>query len=129
LQEPLTAEWLWLPDLVCPFHRQHRRVIYKSISGVRSIVRTVEEEDFERLARIRRCPTQFQAFVEGTNVHVHTIGITLFATAIHIQATGYRSAQPQWSDMELRAIELSDALAKRCPRLAHTLGLLLRAAT
>src|SRR5262245_20616717 len=55
LQEPLTAEWLWLPDLVCPFHRQHRRVIYKSISGVRSIVRTVEEEDFERLARIRRC--------------------------------------------------------------------------
>ena len=31
------------PDLVRAFHQQHRRVIYKSISGARSIVHTLEE--------------------------------------------------------------------------------------
>ena len=111
------------PDLVRAFHQQHRCVIYKSISGVRSIVHTLEAEDFERLDCIRWCPTQFQAFVEGTNIRVHTVGSTLFATAIHTQATDYRYARRQGSDVELHAIELPDALAERCLGLAQALGL------
>ena len=69
---------------------------------------TLEGEDFERLDRIRWCPRQFQAFVEGTNVRVHTIGTRVFATAIHTQATDYRYAQRQFAtvgqigDYELR---------------------------
>jgi glutathione synthase/RimK-type ligase-like ATP-grasp enzyme len=47
------------PDLVRAFHQQHRRVIYKLMSGVRSIVHILEGEDCERLDRIRWCPTQF----------------------------------------------------------------------
>ena len=111
------------PDLVRAFHQQHRRVIYKSISGVRSIVHTLEGEDFERLDRIRWCPTQFQAFVEGTNVRVHTIGTRVFATAIHTQATDYRYAQRQGGETSLHAMELPDELAERCLRLAQALGL------
>jgi hypothetical protein len=83
------------PDPVSAFHQQHRRVIYKSISGVRSITHTLEAEDFERFDCIRSCPTQFQVFVEGANVLVHTVGSTLFATAIYTQATDSRYAQRQ----------------------------------
>jgi hypothetical protein len=62
------------PEQVRAFRRRHRSVIYKSISGVRSVVRMLEPEDDQRLEHIRWCPTQFQAFVEGTNVRVHTVG-------------------------------------------------------
>ena len=111
------------PDPMSAFHQQHRRVIYKSISGVRSIIHTLEAEDFERIDCIRSCPTQFQVFVEGANVLVHTVGSTLFATAIYTQATDSRYAQRQGSDAELHAIELPDALADRCLRLAQGLEL------
>jgi glutathione synthase/RimK-type ligase-like ATP-grasp enzyme len=111
------------PDLVRTFHRKHKRVIYKSMSGVRSIVQTLEEADDERLDRIRWCPTQFQAFVQGTNVRVHIVGEAVFATAIETTATDYRYAQRQGSEAELYPIELPADVAERCVRLAEALGL------
>lgn len=112
------------PELVREFHRQHGRVIYKSISGVRSIVQTLESQDVDRLDHIRWCPTQFQAFVEGTNVRVHVIDQTVFATAISTDATDYRYAGRQGGEApELRAIQLPAALAARCVALAQGLGL------
>ena len=57
-------------------------VIYKSVSGVRSIVRLVEPQDFPRLDRIRWCPTQFQRHVAGTDIRVHVVGETALAAAI-----------------------------------------------
>ena len=53
------------PDLVRDFYAQYGRVIYKSISGVRSIVHELTPQDMARLEQIRWCPTQFQAFVRG----------------------------------------------------------------
>jgi len=44
------------PELVQDFHARHKKIIYKSMSGVRSIVQTMTEEDVERLDRIRWCP-------------------------------------------------------------------------
>jgi glutathione synthase/RimK-type ligase-like ATP-grasp enzyme len=105
------------------FRAQHKRFIYKSISGIRSIVHTLEDMDDQRLEHIRWCPTQFQVFVEGTNVRVHTIGSAVFATAIHTQATDYRYAQRQGSHAELQAIDLPDDLAARCLSLAQALSL------
>jgi hypothetical protein len=81
------------PALVRAFSHQHRHVIYKSTSGVRSIVQRLEEADFERLDRIRWCPTQFQVFVPGTNVRVPTIGDRGFATAISSDATDDRRSR------------------------------------
>jgi glutathione synthase/RimK-type ligase-like ATP-grasp enzyme len=112
------------PELVREFHARHERVIYKSMSGVRSIVRTVDEADLERLERIRWCPTQFQAFVDGTNVRVHTVGDTAFATAVTTEATDYRYAAQQVGEAPaLETTELSDELRERCLRLSHDLDL------
>jgi glutathione synthase/RimK-type ligase-like ATP-grasp enzyme len=112
------------PELVRAFRARHGRVIYKSISGVRSIVQTLTDDDMTRIDNIRWCPTQFQAFVEGTNVRVHTVGEKVFATAISTDATDYRYAQRQSGDhAELRPVELADDLAEMCVKLAAGLGL------
>jgi glutathione synthase/RimK-type ligase-like ATP-grasp enzyme len=112
------------PELVRQFKARHGKVIYKSISGVRSIVQTLSDDDMTRLDSIRWCPTQFQAFVEGENVRVHTVGEKVFATAISTDATDYRYAHRQGSDYaELRAVDLSDELAEMCVNLTAGLGL------
>ena len=98
-------------------------MIYKSVSGVRSLVQILGEEDYERLECIQWCPTRFQVFVEGTNIRVHTVGSEVFATAIQTEATDYRYAQRQGSEVELYSIELPAELAERCARLASVLGL------
>ena len=112
------------PDLARDFHAMHARVIYKSISGVRSIVQTLRDEDLARLERIRWCPTQFQVYVEGTNVRVHTVGSAVFATAMHTTATDYRYADADGdSYTELEPYELPGELAERCVALAGVLEL------
>lgn len=112
------------PELVRSFRAQHGQVIYKSISGVRSIVQTLTDEDMTRLDSIRWCPTQFQAFVEGTNVRVHTVGQKVFATGISTEATDYRYAHRQSGEhASLRPVELSDELSQMCVDLAADLGL------
>ena len=112
------------PELVKAFRARHQRIIYKSISGVRSIVQTFNDGDMDRLESIRWCPTQFQAFVDGTNVRVHTVGQKVFATAISTDATDYRYAHRQGGNRaELRAVELSDDLAEMCVKLSEGLGL------
>ncbi len=112
------------PESVRAFRARHGRVIYKSISAVRSIVQELNDEDERRLERIRWCPTQFQAFVEGTNVRVHTIGNEVFATAVRSEATDYRYAARQSGEpAELREVKLSRELTEKCLRLSHSLGL------
>lgn len=112
------------PELVRAFRARHGRVIYKSISGVRSIVQTLTDDDMTRIDDIRWCPTQFQAFVEGTNVRVHTVGDKVFATAISTDATDYRYAHRQSGDYaDLRPVDLSDELAEMCVNLSAGLGL------
>lgn len=112
------------PELVRAFRARHGRVIYKSISGVRSIVQTLTDDDMTRIDDIRWCPTQFQAFVEGTNVRVHTVGEKVFATAINTDATDYRYAHKQSGDYaDLRPVDLSDELAEMCVNLAAGLNL------
>ena len=111
------------PELVREFHRRHQRVIYKSISGIRSIVKVLENADFERLDHIRWCPIQFQAFIEGINVRVHTVAQEVFATEICSDVTDYRYAHRQGGQAQLRAIELASALSERCLMLSQALHL------
>jgi glutathione synthase/RimK-type ligase-like ATP-grasp enzyme len=103
---------------------QGDEVIYKSVSGVRSIVQTFSDADRARIGRIRWCPTQFQRKVRGRDVRVHVIGRQTYATMIESAATDYRYAQSQsGSDAVLKAIELPTAMANACIDLAHALGL------
>ena len=113
------------PDLVVDFHKRHGRIIYKSISGVRSIVRELGPEDHDRLERLRWCPVQFQEYVEGQDIRVHTIGGEVFASAIHSDAADYRYARQQVGESaQVEATAIDDTLAQRCLALADSLGLL-----
>jgi hypothetical protein len=111
------------PELVRAFLAEHGRVIYKSISSERSIVKELDAADIERLDAIRWCPVQFQAYVEGTDVRVHTIGERVFATAIRTSATDYRYAHRAGAEASFEAIELPAQIAERCVALARGLGL------
>lgn len=111
------------PALVHDFCSCHPKVIYKSISGIRSIVQMMQAEDLNRLDRIRWCPTQFQVFVEGINIRVHTVDQAVFATAIDTSATDYRYASQQGGRTQLKAIDIADDLAQRCIQLGQSLGL------
>jgi glutathione synthase/RimK-type ligase-like ATP-grasp enzyme len=112
------------PDLVRDFRAAHGRVIFKSISGERSVVRTLEDADLGRLDRIRGCPVMFQEHVEGLDVRVHTIAGNVFAVAVRSEATDYRYAgQLGHADARLESIELPDEIAQRCLRLSGGLGL------
>jgi len=112
------------PDLVHEFRSRHGQVIYKSISGVRSIVRTLEDGDLVRLEKIRWCPTQFQEFVSGDNVRVHVVGDRIFATRIYTDATDYRYAQAQVGKAAmLEAFDLNSDIAEKCISLSRSLQL------
>jgi glutathione synthase/RimK-type ligase-like ATP-grasp enzyme len=111
------------PDEVRDFQRRHGRVIYKSTSGIRSIVRELDEAAAERLDRVRALPTQFQALVEGVDVRVHVVGDRCFAAEIATAATDYRYAQRDGHVVDVRAIELPAAIEARCVALARELGL------
>ena len=100
------------------------RVVFKSISGVRSIVRELDAADLSRLDQIRWCPVQFQAFVDGTNLRIHTVGDEIFATEIASSAIDYRYSQRQTGvPSELTATDVPDDVAERCVELARGLGL------
>jgi glutathione synthase/RimK-type ligase-like ATP-grasp enzyme len=111
------------PAAARAFYEQHGRVIFKSISGVRSIVRDMNDDDLGRLDAIRWCPVQFQAFVPGVNVRVHVVGGEVFATRIDSDITDYRYASRLGGEATLSAVDLPDATAARCLALARGLGL------
>jgi hypothetical protein len=112
------------PERVLAFRDAHGPLVYKSISSERSIVRRLEDDDLSRLDRIRWCPVQFQAFVGGPNLRVHTVGDSVFATVIETEAVDYRYATLQAGRAAtFEPYEPDDALAERCVSLAVGLGL------
>lgn len=111
------------PALVLELRDRHGRIVYKSASAVRSVVRELGDDDLRRLDRVRWCPTQFQELVEGDDVRVHTVGDAVFATAIRSSATDYRYAGRDGVETSLEAVTLPDDLARRCVELASGLDL------
>jgi hypothetical protein len=111
------------PDEVRAFHARHRQVIYKSISGVRSIVRMLDDDALDRLAQVRWCPVQFQRYIHGTNVRVHVVSGEVYATRIETDRIDYRYARRDGGRTDLTPWTLPDDLAQRCVDLAARLGL------
>ena len=106
------------PSAAAAFVAEHGRVVVKSCSGTRSIVRLVApEEDF---ASVRWCPTQLQRFVEGVEYRVHVVGSRVIAHQVRSDAVDYR-----YGGFTLERTELPDPVAQRCRLLAETLGLAL----
>jgi hypothetical protein len=105
------------------FDEWQGEVIYKSLSGVRSIVRRVGPEQLERLPLLRYGPAQFQAYIPGDNVRVHTVDDRVFATRVRSTAVDYRYARREGADVQMKAVDLSPQVAESCVRLARQMGL------
>lgn len=110
-------------DAALAFWDRHREVIYKSISGVRSIVSRLRPEHRERLDDLAWCPTQFQQWVPGRDHRVHVVGGEVFAVEIVSDADDYRYAARQGTTAELRAARLPLDVADRAVATAAYLGL------
>lgn len=112
------------PDAVRSFQEEYEDVVYKSASGIRSIVRRLGPGQRARLAFLRDGPAQFQAFVPGRNVRVHTVGDAVFATMIETEAVDYRYATRDGLDIAMWPVHLPTAVEGACLRVARELDLL-----
>jgi glutathione synthase/RimK-type ligase-like ATP-grasp enzyme len=133
--KPMQAQWIGAAGFVVPqtlitscadearaFWREHGRVIFKSISGVRSIVRELDEAGAARLALLHDLPVQFQAYVPGVDLRVHVVGTRCFAAEIQSSATDYRYARGG-EQTRLQTHRLPAGVARRCVDLAQALDL------
>ncbi len=111
---------------VLEFVDRYKKVIYKSISGVRSIIQVLKKSDYERLNDIQYCPTQFQAYIEGTDYRVHVVGKKTFVTKIITNGIDYRyTARDDNGWTQLECSTLPDHVLASCLELSHGLGMTL----
>lgn len=113
------------PIVARAFLARHGRIIYKSISGVRSIVATLDEAEAGRLEGVRTGPVQLQRWIEGIDVRVHVVGRRWFATMIDSDAVDYRYASASHHHRRMFATTIPQALGERLVALASDMGLLL----
>jgi glutathione synthase/RimK-type ligase-like ATP-grasp enzyme len=111
------------PDEVRSFASKHGRVVYKSVSGVRSIVSTLGPAGLARLHDVSNAPTQFQEYVPGADVRVHVAGHEVIATEVRSEADDYRYASLSGEDVELAPAVLPDDIAMRCRVMSAGMGL------
>lgn len=106
-------------DEVRGFLDFHGRVIYKSMSGTRSIVATLRPDD-PRLYRPLQTPLQVQEWVPGPDLRIHVVGRQAFTCRIDSAAVDYRYAGDAGADMS----EVTEPdVAQRAVELVHTLGM------
>ena len=111
------------PEAARAFWERYDRVVYKSLSGVRSIVSRLSPSHMTRLGDIVWCPTQFQQYVSGTDVRVHIVGDRLFACEILSDADDYRYVGRQGLSVGMRSYDLPSECANRCLELCQAMGL------
>jgi glutathione synthase/RimK-type ligase-like ATP-grasp enzyme len=103
------------------FKSIHGEVIYKSISGVRSIVSRLR--DAHVLEDLQYCPTQFQEYIPGVDYRAHVVGEELFTCRVESDAVDYRYAQD--IPVRLARAELPEEVAGRVLMMVRDMGLLL----
>jgi glutathione synthase/RimK-type ligase-like ATP-grasp enzyme len=111
------------PDAALEFWEKHGSVVYKSVSGVRSIVSRFGSGHRSRLQNIANCPTQFQEHIAGRDYRLHLVGDELFASEIISDADDYRYASGTGNRLEIRASSLPQDLVDRCRALVASMGL------
>ncbi len=114
------------PRAARAFLRKHGCVVYKSLSGIRSIVATLSADrpsDMSRLDAVRTGPVQLQRYVSGLDVRVHVVGEEWFACSARSEATDYRYAALTDHSVELAEYELPTGMGERLIALVHQLSL------
>ncbi len=107
------------------FLARHHRIVYKSVSGVRSIVATIDERRPERLDDLGVGPVQFQQWVEGVDVRVHVVGDRWFASKVVSGADDYRYPGAGDAAFEMRATDIPAELGTRLVEVTQAMGLVL----
>jgi glutathione synthase/RimK-type ligase-like ATP-grasp enzyme len=105
------------------FWEQHRDIIYKSVSGVRSIVSRLKDSHRARLPDIANCPTQFQEYIPGNDWRVHVVGEDAFACEVISDADDYRYAGRSGNAVEIYSRNLPPDVGDCCIRIAKMLRL------
>jgi hypothetical protein len=105
------------------FWDRHGTVIYKSVSGIRSIVSRLTPEHRGRLDDLANCPTQFQEYVKGVDIRVNVVADETFGCEIESKADDYRYASRQGCDVQMRSCNLPAEIADQCRSLAGALNL------
>jgi glutathione synthase/RimK-type ligase-like ATP-grasp enzyme len=111
------------PEIAAAFWEWHGAVIYRSLSGVRSIVAKLRSDDRTRWGDIATCPVQFQQFIPGTDFRVHVVGEEPFIARFDSEADDYRYARCGGSTTHIAKANLPDDVADRCKLLTKSQGL------
>jgi glutathione synthase/RimK-type ligase-like ATP-grasp enzyme len=115
-----------LPDEAQNFiERCESDAIFKSISGIRSIVQRVNAERLRDIDLVGNCVTQFQEYIHGTEIRVHVIEDQVFATEISSVAVDYRYASREGLETNMRQFSLPDEVSERCVAVTKELGLVM----
>jgi glutathione synthase/RimK-type ligase-like ATP-grasp enzyme len=112
------------PQAVREFEMECGTVIYKSTSGIRSIVRRLRKEQFPNLDAVGNCPTQFQRYIPGHDLRVHVIGNSLYALLIQSNCDDYRYASREGGHVTAREVKLDLATAASLRKMVQEMGLL-----
>jgi glutathione synthase/RimK-type ligase-like ATP-grasp enzyme len=110
-------------DELDAFWKRHVDIIYKSISGVRSIVSRLTPEHQARFDCLAHSPVQFQQWIPGSDVRVHVVGDEVYACDVGSSAVDYRYPQTEDECPQIRARILPRDVAERCIRLARSMNL------
>lgn len=113
------------PDAIRDFYAAcSGRVIYKSLSSIRSMVHRLEPGDLgERLELLRNCPVQFQQQLTGVDVRVHTVDGEIFAIEVLCDADDYRYARAEDSSIQMRETTVPREVGEACVAMSRHLGL------
>ena len=96
----------------------HERVIYKSMSSVRSVVEELNVQSLRALGAMG--PALFQQRIAGRNVRVHVVGDETVACAIESDATDYR-----YGKARMTPYALTDEVASQCVNVTRRFGMVL----
>jgi len=113
------------PGAAEEFWQRHGEVVYKSISGVRSIVRRLSSEHKKRIEDVANCPVQFQEYIDGSDYRVHVVGERVFSCEVTSSADDYRYGSRQGHSVTFARKVLPEDVETRCKELALRCGLAL----
>jgi glutathione synthase/RimK-type ligase-like ATP-grasp enzyme len=113
------------PEQARAFARQHRQVVAKSLSSVRSVVSRLSINDQDALDDVKWCPTQLQAWIDGIDYRVHIIGSDCFACSVQSQADDYRYASRWNESATMTPVQLDEDIASRAIAVTRAAGLVL----
>jgi glutathione synthase/RimK-type ligase-like ATP-grasp enzyme len=111
------------PDAVRDFVARHREVVYKSVSGTRSVVRRLDASRLGELDDVVHCPTLFQRYIAGEEWRVHVIGLDVHAISIRTDADDYRYAPLHGVPVHAAEVTPSAELAQELVRVTAAMHL------